>query len=92
MGRLCGILDNAAVDEIIEEGLDVFLQDVRRRIVELVDQITGAYLQDEGPPARGEVARATVLLQHQQEQQQQSNGAVSGTNSRGRNWVTAIKR
>jgi hypothetical protein len=69
MGKLCARLENASVDEIIDEGLGRFLRDTRRGIAELADIVTRTYLHDEAEPARGEgLARAAVIMAAQQQQ------------------------
>jgi uncharacterized alpha-E superfamily protein len=69
MGRLCARLENASLDEIIDEGLGSFLRETRRRIAELADIVTRTYLHDESEPARGVgVARAAMIMAAQQQQ------------------------
>jgi uncharacterized alpha-E superfamily protein len=69
MGRLCARLENTAIDEILEEGLRVFLRDVHRRIADVAEQITRTYLRDEAPPSRlVGVARAAMIMAAQQQQ------------------------
>jgi uncharacterized alpha-E superfamily protein len=67
MGRLCALLENAAVDEILDLGLREYLADVRAQIVGVADQITRTYLREQLQPATGGVARAAVILAQQQQ-------------------------
>ncbi|MBM2810304.1 MAG: hypothetical protein HW416_1063 [Chloroflexi bacterium] len=76
MGRVCGRLENAAVDEVLDEGLHTFLLDTRARIGQVADQVTRTYLRDE--PDSGKlvgVARATMIMAAQQQQQTGRAGA-----------------
>ena len=69
LGRVRGIVDNAAVDEILEMGLEQFLDTVQSSIAAASDQLTATYLRDQ-PQAASlvGVARATVLMAEQQQQ------------------------
>ena len=44
--------EHTAVDEVLEEGLDVFLADVQRRIALVSEHVTAGYLRDEPQPGR----------------------------------------
>jgi uncharacterized alpha-E superfamily protein len=71
LGLLRARLEHAAVDEVLEEGLDVFLSDVQRRIEVVVGHVTHTYLRHE--PQAGRVvgvARAAMIMAAQQQQQQ----------------------
>jgi uncharacterized alpha-E superfamily protein len=69
LGRVRGIVDNAAVDEILEMGLEQFIDTVQSSIALASDQLTATYLRDQPQADRllG-VARATVLMAEQQQQ------------------------
>ncbi len=70
LGQLRARLEHAAVDEVLEEGLDGFLADVHRRIALVSDHVTRMYLSDE--PASSQpvaVARAASIMAAQQQQQ-----------------------
>jgi uncharacterized alpha-E superfamily protein len=69
LGRVRGIVDNAAVDEILDIGLEEFLDTVQSSIAAASDQLTATYLRDQ-PQAASlvGVARATVLMAEQQQQ------------------------
>lgn len=69
LGRVRGIVDNAAVDEILDIGLEAFLDTVQSSIAAASDQLTATYLRDQ-PQAASlvGVARATVLMAEQQQQ------------------------
>jgi uncharacterized alpha-E superfamily protein len=70
MGRLCARLETTAIDEVLEEGLAVFLRNVHRRIADVAENITRTYLRDEAPRSRlGSVARAAMIMAAQQQQQ-----------------------
>jgi uncharacterized alpha-E superfamily protein len=72
LGLLSAQLDHAAVDEILEEGLQPYLSGVQRDIARVSDQLTRVYLRDEPQPGRlMPVARAAMLMAAQQQQQQQ---------------------
>jgi uncharacterized alpha-E superfamily protein len=71
LGLLRARLEHAAVDEVLEEGLDVFLSDVQRRIALVSGHVTDSYLRHE--PQAGRVvgvARAAMIMAAQQQQQQ----------------------
>jgi uncharacterized alpha-E superfamily protein len=71
LGLLRARVEHAAVDEVMEEGLDAFLADVRGRIAAVSDHITRSFLRDE--PQLGRlvgVARAAMIMAAQQQQQQ----------------------
>ncbi|HEX2171209.1 MAG TPA: alpha-E domain-containing protein [Dehalococcoidia bacterium] len=70
LGLLRARLEFAAVDEILEEGLAAYLQDVHHRIAVVSDQVTRSYLRDE--PQLGRLmpaTRAALILAAQQQQQ-----------------------
>jgi uncharacterized alpha-E superfamily protein len=69
LGRARGIVENAAVDEILEMGLEQFLDSVQASLDSASDQLTATYLRDQ-PQSGGlaGVARATVLMAEQQQQ------------------------
>jgi uncharacterized alpha-E superfamily protein len=70
MGRLCARLETTAIDEVLEEGLAVFLRDLHWRIADVAEQITRTYLRGEAPPSRlVGVARAALIMAAQQQQQ-----------------------
>jgi uncharacterized alpha-E superfamily protein len=69
LGRVRGIVDNAAVDEILEMGLEQFIDTVQSSIALASDQLTATYLRDQPQADRlVGVARATVLMAEQQQQ------------------------
>jgi uncharacterized alpha-E superfamily protein len=69
LGRVRGIVDNAAVDEILEQGLEQFLDMVQSSIAAASDELTATYLRDQPQATRlVGVARATVLMAEQQQQ------------------------
>jgi uncharacterized alpha-E superfamily protein len=68
LGRLRAQLEHASVDEIIEQGLDEFLQDVQTATAELTDSITREYFRF--TPISGRqmaVARAAQIMAAQQQ-------------------------
>ena len=72
LGLLRARLEHAAVDEVLEEGLETFLADVQQRIEVVSDHVTMSYLRDEPQPGRVVgVARAAMIMAAQQQQQQQ---------------------
>ena len=74
LGLLRARLEHAAVDEILEEGLDAYLADVQQRIVTVSDHVTRIYMRDEPQPGRlVAVTRAAMIMAAQQQQQQQSS-------------------
>lgn len=67
MGLLYAALEHAAVDEVLEQGLPEFLDDVQRRIATVYEHVTAAYLRDE--PRAGRLvaaARAAMIMAAQQ--------------------------
>jgi uncharacterized alpha-E superfamily protein len=69
LGRVRGIVENAAVDEILDIGLEEFLDTVQSSIAAASDQLTATYLRDQPQAASlAGVARATVLMAEQQQQ------------------------
>jgi uncharacterized alpha-E superfamily protein len=76
MGRLQARLRHTAVDEILEEGLERYLEDVQHRIHLVSEHVTAGYLRDEPQPGRlVAVARAAMIMAAQQQQQQARLGA-----------------
>jgi uncharacterized alpha-E superfamily protein len=72
LGRLSAQLEHTAVDEILEAGLQQYLNDVQEEIARICDHLTRVYLRDEPQPGRlVGVARAAMLMAEQQQQQQQ---------------------
>jgi uncharacterized alpha-E superfamily protein len=70
MGRLQARLKHVAVDEILEEGLERYLEDVQHRIHVVSEHVTAGYLRDEPQPGRlVAVARAAMIMAAQQQQQ-----------------------
>jgi uncharacterized alpha-E superfamily protein len=72
LGLLTAQLEHAAVDEIIESGLQAYLNDVQRDLARVTDHVTRIYLRDE--PHEGRllgVARAIRLMAEQQQQTRQ---------------------
>jgi uncharacterized alpha-E superfamily protein len=68
MGLLRAKLEHAAVDEVLEEGLEAYLQDVQARIVHVSEEITRSYLRAEPQPGRlVGVARAAMIMAAQQQ-------------------------
>jgi uncharacterized alpha-E superfamily protein len=74
LGLLSAQLEHAAVDEIIESGLQRYLNDVQRDLARVTDLVTRIYLRDE--PHEGRlvgVARAIRLMAEQQQQERQAS-------------------
>jgi uncharacterized alpha-E superfamily protein len=70
LGLLEARLRHTAVDEVLEEGLEAFLEDVEQRIRIVSEHITAGYLRDEPQPGRlVAVARAAMIMAEQQQQQ-----------------------
>lgn len=70
LGLLSAQLEHAAVDEILEGGLQNYLATLQRNIARVCDQVTRVYLRDEPQPGRVvAVARAAMLMADQQQQQ-----------------------
>jgi uncharacterized alpha-E superfamily protein len=70
LGLLRARVEYAAVDEVMEEGLDAFLADVQGHIAAVSDHVTRSFLRDE--PQAGRlvgVARAAMIMAAQQQQQ-----------------------
>ena len=75
VGQLQARLKHSAVDEILEEGLEPFLNDVQHRIHTVSECVTAGYLRDEPQPGRlVAVARAAMIMAAQQQQQRRSTG------------------
>ena len=70
LGLLAARLRHTAVDEVLEEGLEPFLEDVEYRIRVVSEHVTAGYLRDEPQPGRVvAVARAAMIMAAQQQQQ-----------------------
>lgn len=68
LGRLRARLDYVSVEEILEEGLQTYLQDVHGRIAGISDLVTRIYLRDDPRPGRlVEEARVAMLMAAQQQ-------------------------
>jgi uncharacterized alpha-E superfamily protein len=71
LGLLEARLRHTAVDEVLEEGLEAFLEDVQHRVQVVSEHVTAGYLRDEPQPGRlVAVARAAMIMATQQQQQQ----------------------
>jgi uncharacterized alpha-E superfamily protein len=69
LGLLSAQLEHAAVDEILESGLQSYLATLQKNIARVCDQVTRVYLRDEPQPGRVvAVARAAMLMADQQQQ------------------------
>lgn len=70
LGLLEARLRHTAVDEILEGGLEPFLEDIRQRVQTVSEHVTAGYLRDEPQPGRlVAVARAAMIMASQQQQQ-----------------------
>jgi uncharacterized alpha-E superfamily protein len=70
LGRLQARLEYAAVDELIEGGLQAFLDDLQSRIADASDQVTALYLSDFAYHREmGAAERAAMIMAAQQQQQ-----------------------
>ena len=70
LGRVRAEVEHAAIDEVFETGLEEFLSGVQGSIAQVSDEIIATYLRDEPQPSRlVGVARATMLMAAQQQQQ-----------------------
>ncbi len=70
LGLLEARLRHTAVDEVLEEGLEAFLEDVEYRIRVVSEHVTAGYLRDEPQTTRVvAVARAAMIMAAQQQQQ-----------------------
>ena len=70
LGLLEARLRHTAVDEVLEEGLEEFLEDVQHRVQVVSEHVTAGYLRDEPQPGRlVAVARAAMIMATQQQQQ-----------------------
>jgi len=68
MGLLAARVENTAVDEVLEEGLEPYLNDVRQRIVLVSNNVTSQYLRSEPQPGRlGAATRAAMIMAAQQQ-------------------------
>lgn len=71
LGLLEARLRHTAVDEVLEEGLESFLEDIQHRVQVVSEHVTAGYLRDEPQPGRiVAVARAAMIMAAQQQQQQ----------------------
>jgi uncharacterized alpha-E superfamily protein len=71
LGLLEARLRHTAVDEVLEEGLEPFLEDIQHRVQVVSEHVTAGYLRDEPQPGRlVAVARAAMIMAAQQQQQQ----------------------
>ena len=69
LGRVRGVVEHAAIDEVFEASLEDFLFEVQHSIAQISDEITATYLRDEPQPSRlVGVARAAMLMAAQQQQ------------------------
>jgi uncharacterized alpha-E superfamily protein len=69
LGLLAARLRHTAVDEVLEEGLEAFLEDVEYRIRVVSEHVTAGYLRDEPQITRVvAVARAAMIMAAQQQQ------------------------
>ncbi|MBA2450839.1 MAG: alpha-E domain-containing protein [Chloroflexi bacterium] len=70
LGMLSAQLEHAAVDEVLEDGLQPYLTSIRNQIAEISEHVTRGYLRDEPRPGRlVAVARAAMIMAAQQQQQ-----------------------
>ena len=75
LGLLEARLRHTAVDEVLEGGLEQFLEDIQHRVHVVSEHVTAGYLRDEPQPGRlVAVARAAMIMASQQQQQQQRLG------------------
>jgi len=69
LGLLRANVEHAAVDEVLEHGMAVFLSDLQRRIWEVAEQVTRIYLRDHAVHERQmPAARAAMMMAAQQQQ------------------------
>ncbi|MGE3269656.1 MAG: alpha-E domain-containing protein [Chloroflexota bacterium] len=70
LGLLEARLRHTAVDEVLEAGLEPFLEDIQHRVRVVSEHVTAGYLRDEPQPGRlVAVARAAMIMASQQQQQ-----------------------
>ena len=70
LGRARAQVELTAIDEVLERGLPGFLTDIQLLITQASDELSATYLRDEPVPGRlVGVARATMLMAAQQQQQ-----------------------
>ncbi len=70
LGLLEARLRHTAVDEVLEGGLEPFLEDIQHRVQVVSEHVTAGYLRDEPQPGRlVAVARAAMIMATQQQQQ-----------------------
>lgn len=70
LGLLAARLRHTAVDEVLEEGLESFLEDIQHRVQVVSEHVTAGYLRDEPQPGRlVAVVRAAMIMATQQQQQ-----------------------
>lgn len=71
LGRARAQVELTAIDEVFDRGLERFLTDIQILIAQASDELSATYLRDEPAPGRvGGVARATMIMAAQQQQQQ----------------------
>ena len=76
LGLLTAQLEHATVDEIIEGGLQEYLDGVQRGLARVTDDVTRVFLRDEPHHGRfAGVARARRLMAEQQQQQSREGTA-----------------
>ncbi len=72
LGLLHARLEHAAVDEVLEDGLEAYLTEVQHQIALVSEHVTRGYLRYEPQPGRlVAVARAAMIMAAQQQQRQQ---------------------
>jgi uncharacterized alpha-E superfamily protein len=70
LGRARAQVELTAIDEVFERGLEGFLTNIQLLIAQASDELSATYLRDEPVPGRlVGVARATMLMAAQQQQQ-----------------------
>jgi uncharacterized alpha-E superfamily protein len=70
LGRARAQVELTAIDEVFERGLESFLTNIQILIAQASDELSATYLRDEPVPGRvAGVARATLLMAAQQQQQ-----------------------
>jgi uncharacterized alpha-E superfamily protein len=66
--RVTAMVENAAVDEIFEQGLEPFVEEIQRAIAIVAEEVAATYLRDQPQPGRlVGVARAAMLMAAQQQ-------------------------
>ena len=70
LGRLRAQLEHSAVDEILQAGLEPYLEGVQRRLATATEDITQGFFWAQPEPIRpGAVARAAMIMSISQQQQ-----------------------